>query len=336
MFMPFSWLTTSRPIVALAPMAGVTDAPFRRMVKKLAPEVIVYSEFVSTNALAMRSKKTLRMLAYEPGIERPIVVQVFGADPKKFIEACKIIADLGADAIDINMGSPAAKIVSSCYGSALMQKPELAAELVSAAVKAVKIPISVKTRLGWDSSDQLIPFCKNLVAAGAQALAVHGRTYKQKFSGSADFEPIYKLKKEVDVPIIGNGDIKSAEDAVSRLGNLDGVMVGRAAVGNPWLVKEIYEGLNRSEKIDNEQLTIDNYENSKEKKNFDKKIPFILEHLEIAVEMKGERTGIREMRKHLAGYISGFPGAKEMRVRLMEMEKVVDVRNILKKLIIEN
>jgi tRNA-dihydrouridine synthase B len=324
-------------------MAGVSDAPFRRIIKKLASEAIVYSEFVSTNALSMGSKKTLRMLAYEPEVERPLIVQVFGADPKKFIEACKIIEDLGADAIDINMGCPAAKIVSSLYGSALMKKPELAAELVASVVKAISIPVSVKTRLGWDSSDALIPFCKKLVAAGASALAVHGRTYTQKFSGTADWVPIYELKNEVSVPVIGNGDIMSAADAVSKIGNLDGVMIGRGAVGNPWLISEIcyalrvtrssLPGITRNPsaplRASPERATRNESSALGGLISFKEKIPFILEHCRLAVAEKGEERGMREMRRHLANYVRGIPGAAGLRAKLVRVERICEVEEIL-------
>ncbi len=325
-------------------MAGVTDAPFRRMLKGIAPDVLLYSEFVSTNALSFGSRKTMAMLAFDPEVERPLIVQVFGADPKKFLEACRIIEQLGADGIDINMGCPAGKIISSCYGAALIQKPELAAELVASAVRAVSIPVSVKTRLGWDSAETLIPFCKRLVGAGASALAIHGRTYRDKFSGKADWKPIYALKREVKVPVIGNGDITSAGDAVRKLKNLDGVMVGRAAIGNPWLMRDVCYALRarpddpvgrvtRSSfpgKTRNPQRATRNERGPKGRAvSFAEKIPVILEHCELAVRLKGERRGILEMRKHLAHYIRGFDGAKELRVRLMGAERLEEVKKIL-------
>jgi nifR3 family TIM-barrel protein len=318
--MPFSWLTTSRPIVALAPMAGVTDAAFRCLVKRMVPEVLVFTEFVSTNALTMGSERTLRMLAFDPEIERPLIVQVFGADPKKFLDACRIIEQLGADAIDINMGCPAAKIVSSCYGSALIKKPELAAELVHAAVRAVSIPVSVKTRLGWDTPETLIPFCTKLVEAGASALAVHGRLYRDKFSGTADWEPMYALKRAVNVPVIGNGDITSASDALAKLKNLDGVMIGRAAIGNPWLLRAIVDAV----RAPSGGRVVDG--GMKQELTFSEKMPLILEHCRLAVKSKGERRGIIEMRKHFGHYISGFNGAKELRMKLMTLESLEEVK----------
>src|SRR3989338_5091032 len=221
----FRWSESIRPIVALAPMAGVTDASYRQFIKTIAPETIVYTEFLSTDAMHFGAEKTLKMLEFDPSIERPFIVQIFGNNREHFITSCKVIEQIGADGIDINMGCPAARIVSSCHGSALIRRPELAAKLVSAAVKAVSIPVSVKTRLGWDTAETLIPFCQKLKQAGAACLAIHGRTYKQKFSGDADWNPIYELKNSALIPVLGNGDIRSADDAVRLVGNLDGVMV---------------------------------------------------------------------------------------------------------------
>jgi len=340
--MAFSWGALHRPIVALAPMAGVTDASYRQIIKRVAPEVVVYTEFLSTNALAFGSERTMKMLDFDPKIERPFIVQIFGSDPVKFLEACKIIEQMGVDGIDINMGCPAAKIVSSCYGSALMRNPKLAAELVASAVKAVKIPVTVKTRLGWDEKSNLISFCKGLEDAGASAFAIHGRRYCDKFTGSADYEPIYALKKALKVPVLGNGDIASGQDALDKLRNLDGVMVGRSTFGNPWIMQEICDAFAscvtdrdevtgewaiqreklkvKSEKLDEDTLEI-----------FRSRIPFIVEHCELSVRMKGERRGVLEMRRHIGGYIRGFDGAKELRMKLMTLENLSEVKETLEK-----
>ena len=322
--MSFSWHTTARPILALAPMAGVTDESYRQLIKRLAPETIVYTEFLSSDAIAYGAKKTLDMLKFDPSIERPFIVQIFGADPKKFLDACKVIEQMGADGIDINMGCPAAKIVSSCYGSALIRSPELAAELVAAATGAVNIPVSVKTRLGWECADTLIPFCKKLEAAGAKAFAIHGRTYKGKFTGAADWEPTYALKKEVSVPVIGNGDVNSAEDALEMLKNLDGVMVGRGTFGNPWIMREIQDALKTGKLPERREL------NSDEKKEvFKGRVPFILEHCSLSVRAKGERRGVLEMRRHLSSYVKGFDGAKELRTKILKLERLEEVKEAL-------
>ncbi len=307
-------------MVALAPMAGVTDASYRQFIKKIAPEVIVYTEFLSTDALAYGAKKTLQMMHFDCDVERPFIVQVFGHKAEHFLEAAKIIEQLGADGIDINMGCPAAKVVSSCHGAALIREPKLAAELVHATCKAVKIPVSVKTRLGWDKKEGLIDFCQGLVDAGAQALAIHGRRFCDKFGGKADWDPIYELKRHVNVPVLGNGDISSAKDAVEKIGNLDGVMVGRGTFGNPWLMREIVDALQNKKVI--EQSTVSTL-------SFTEKLPFILEHCELAVRHKGEMIGMREMRRHLASYVKGFDGAATMRAKLMTVETLQETKEIL-------
>jgi len=314
-------------------MAGVTDASYRQLIKKLAPEVVVYSEFLSTDALAYSGKKTMAMMHFDPKLERPFIVQIFGKKPEHFLEAAKIVSQMGADGIDINMGCPAAKVVSSCHGSALIKTPELAAELVHATVKSVSIPVSVKTRLGWNTAETLIPFCTRLVEAGAQALAVHGRRFTDKFTGNADWAPIYALKEALPtITIIGNGDICCAQDALDRIGNLDGVMVGRGTIGNPWLLKDICDAFLRIGEMQNVECRMQNVRvvtPTVERLSFAEKIPFILEHCELAVKMKGERKGMLEMRKHLAHYIKGIEGAKELRARLVRVETLEDVRRIL-------
>ena len=322
--MAFSWSTVRRPIVALAPMAGITDASYRQLIKKVAPGSIVYTEFLSSDAIAYGAERTLKMLNFDPAIERPFIVQIFGASPAKFLEACKVIEQIGADGIDINMGCPAAKIVSSCYGSALIKRPDLAAELVHAASNAVKIPVSVKTRLGWDTHETLIPFCTKLEAAGAKAFAIHGRTYTDKFSGKANWDPIYELKKAVNVPVMGNGDVASAEDALAKIGNLDGVMVGRSTFGNPWVMQEIIDALDTGTVVPKVELS------SEEKLAiFKRRIPFILDHCDLSVRHKGDRRGVLEMRRHLSSYVKGFEGAKELRIKILLLENLEDVRREL-------
>lgn len=318
--MSFSWSNIPRPIVALAPMAGVTDSSYRQFIKKIAPDVMVYTEFLSTDAIHFGAKRTFKMLEFDPALERPFIVQIFGAEPEHFLTACKIIEQLGADGIDINMGCPAAKVVSSCHGSALIREPELAAELVASAKKVVNIPVSVKTRLGWETHETLIPFCQKLVEAGADALAIHGRTYHEKFTGSANWDPIYELKRSVSVPVLGNGDIASADDAVRKLKNLDGVMIGRGTFGNPWVMKDICDALHAKT-----QTPISTASSI----SFREKIPFILEHCELAVKIKGEQRGMLEMRRHLNSYVKGFDGAKELRIALMKTDKLDETKLLL-------
>jgi len=318
--MEFNWNSYPRPFVALAPMAGVTDASYRQLIKKIAPETIVYTEFLSTDAIHYGARKTMGMLSFDKEIEFPFIVQVFGKDPEHFLSAAKVIEEMGASGIDINMGCPAAKVVSSCHGSALIKNADLAKRLVEATKKHVSIPVSVKTRLGWDCIDNLVPFCQGLVDNGADALAIHGRTYEGKFGGEADWEPIYELKKNISVPVIGNGDIYTAQDAVDKLGNLDGVMAGRGTFGNPWLMKDICDALIHGKEPG---------EPTVKTMSFEDKIPFILNHCELAVEVKGQKRGMFEMRRHLASYVKGIDGASEKRALLVRVESVDEVRSIL-------
>jgi tRNA-dihydrouridine synthase len=206
----------------------------------------------------------------------------------------------------------------------LIQKPELAQELVHSVVRAVKIPVSVKTRLGWDSDTTLIPFVRGLIDAGAQAIAIHGRTYKDKFTGSAKWEAIYELKRAFpSVPILGNGDIWNGADALAKIGNLDGLLIGRGCIGNPWIFKEVIDAL-RTGKASDSPATED-----ERRQLFIERIPFILEHLKLSCELKGERTGVLEMRKSWSGYVQGFAGAKDLRVRLMKPEKEEEIVQLL-------
>ena len=315
-------------------MAGVTDASYRQLIKQLSSPVVVYSEFLSTDALAYAGKKTMAMMHFDPALERPFIVQVFGKKPEHFLEAAKVVEQMGADGIDINMGCPAAKVVSSCHGSALIKNPNLAAELVHSTVKAVSIPVSVKTRLGWDSAETLLPFCTRLVEAGASALAVHGRTFTEKFAGKADWEPIYALKEALPkVTIIGNGDIMTAQDAIEKIGNLDGVMAGRGTIGNPWLLGDVCDALRGAQRDVSGKWKVESsvvQPSTVDSLSFAQKIPFILEHCALAVKTKGERKGMLEMRRHLANYVKGIEGAKELRARLVRVETISDAEKIFR------
>ena len=310
---------------------------------RLCPEAIVYTEFLSTDAIHYGAKKTMEMLSYNAELERPFIVQVFGHDPQHFLSAAKVVEELGADGLDINMGCPAAKVVSSCHGAALLKNVDLAAELVYAAKKTVSIPVSVKTRLGWSDINDLIPFCTRLVEAGADALAIHGRRFCDKFTGQAHWGPIYKLKEALpNIPIIGNGDIKTPADAVAKIGNLDGVMVGRGTFGNPWLIREVSDALRVRCSLNRSSLLVETDERktkNEETKNdypmrpvpmtFQDKIPYILEHCELAVKIKGEKRGMLEMRRHLSSYVKGFPGAAELRMKLVVVEKLEEAQRLL-------
>ncbi len=304
--MNFSWARIKRPIVALAPMEGYTDSAFRQLIKEYAPHIVCFTEFTSADALKYKSKVSRKKIAIDPR-EQPVIVQLFGKKPDHFVEAAKYVEEAGASAIDINMGCPAKKVIASKHGSALLRNPDLAAEIVHTLVQHTNLEVSVKTRLGFSKVDEnhFFSFCKKLAEAGASLITVHGRTTKQGYGGKAQWEPIYSLKKKLTIPIIGNGDITSATDAQEKLGNLDGVMIGRATMGNPLIMKEIY----------------DSFFPDKEKKT---PLPDWFEiakkHIALSVETKGERRGMLEMRKHLALYFKGFPNASTYRSKLVRVE----------------
>lgn len=302
------------PLLCLSPMAGYTDSAFRRLVKEIEPRTILFSEFVSADGIKFNAKNTLKMLHFDPS-EQPIVIQIFGKHPAFFAEAAKMIESIGAAGVDINMGCPARQVVHSGHGSDLIRNPQLAAEIVAATVAATKLPVTVKTRLGWEDHSTLLEFGKILVESGAQALTIHGRTVKQAYMGESNWEPIYRLKESLSIPVIGNGDIDSGEKALAKLGNLDGVMVGRASVGNPWVMHEIACALYGEEKP-MEPI-------------WEERKRLAIRHTELLIETKGERVGMLEIRKHLANYIKGMNGAKELRTKLVRVESLIEVKEIL-------
>lgn len=316
----FRWANIKKPVFCLAPMEGYTDSSYRRLVSSISPEVICYTEFTSADGLKYGSGRSFQKISFHEE-ERPLIVQVFGNKVENFVEVAKVIEEMGADGIDINMGCPSKKVVNSCHGSALFNNPKLAQEIVSEMTKAVDLDISVKMRIGYGdyNEDEFLSFIKGLESSGAKALAVHGRTTAQKYKGSADWEPIYLAKRTLGIPVIGNGDITTKEIAKERLeGGVDGIMVGRATFGNPWFFKEIISFLN-GEEFDAPKHLLD-------------KLPIVRRHAEFAVNHKGEKVGIMEMRKHLANYIKGIPGASNFRFRLVRVATLEDLNAILDEL----
>lgn len=304
--MKFSWDKIEKPVLALAPMEGYTDSAFRQLVKEYVPQVICFTEFTSADALKYNSKKSLEKIAFS-NKEKPLIVQLFGKKPEHFIEAAKHVQQLGAAGIDINMGCPAKNVVASQHGSALMKNPDLAAEIVHILSKNTSLPLSVKSRIGFSSFNEadFQSFCIKLQEAGAKLLTIHGRTTKQGFSGKSDWKPLYKIKKMLNIPVIGNGDVDSAKNALSKLKNLDGIMVGRATFGNPLIMLEIYKALHPKAKLPKKQP--DWFELAKK-------------HIDLSVKTKGEKRAMFEMRKHLAMYIKGFPYAAKYRSKLVRVE----------------
>jgi len=324
--MTFSWKKLKKPIVCLAPMAGFTDSAFRQIVKEIEPNAICFSELTSINGLMHNSAKTFKMLKFSKK-EHPIILQLFGNKPEFFAKAGKILEKAGADGIDINMGCPVPKVTKMNQGSALINNPLLAGKIVKALKKSVKIPISVKTRIGYSAYDErdFLKFIKILEKSGVDLLTIHGRTTKQGYGGQANFDPIYLAKKHLKIPVIGNGDITSAEKAEKMLKSpddktvLDGLMIGRASVGNPWILKEIYEKLNSKKGL-------------QKPKTFKQKLPTIKKHLKLSLKLHGPKTGLLEMKKHLGSYVSNFPNAAKHRTTLLTAKTPEETIEILEKI----
>lgn len=319
--------------VMLAPMAGVTDHPFRSLCRSFGAEYLV-SEMVCAKALCYEQlcKKSLSShpsktapLAAVREDELPMAVQIFGSEPEFMAEAAKMIAEgsyrgaLGStpSAIDINMGCPVAKVVGNGEGSALLKNPRLAGEIVEAVAKSVSLPVTVKIRLGWDkSSINAVEMAKRLEACGASLICVHGRTREQQYAPFADWGEIAKVKAAVSVPVVGNGDIFSAADALAMLDRTgcDGVMVGRGALGNPWIFENIialFEGREAREP------------------DAEERVETALAHVAAMIEEKGERVGIAESRKHISWYIKGMRGAAELRGKVNSALTLDEMKTIL-------
>ncbi len=300
------------PLV-LAPMAGITDFPFRRICKEMGAG-LVYSEMLSVEALIRDHKRTKGMLTTDP-VERPVVFQIFGGRPASMADAARIVSESPVDFIDINMGCPVPKVLKSGAGSALLRDLPLAREIMSAVVKASVVPVTVKIRLGWDAKSFVaVDFAKAAEDAGIVAVTVHGRTKVQGFSGDADWSMIKAVKDAVRIPVIGNGDIRSARDAklMMEQTGCDGVMIGRAIQGNPWIFREARHYLATGGLLPPPSP--------------EEREAVMLRHLNDMVKMTGEHIGVREMRKHLCWYTKGLPGGAEFRERINRMDEAEEVK----------
>ena len=275
--------------LALAPMAGITDLPFRLICRRLGCGMTV-SEMVSDG-------------------ERPTAIQLFGSVPEELAEAARMVEASGADMIDFNMGCPVPKIVNNGEGSALMKQPQLAHDILAAMVKAVKIPVTVKFRAGWDDSNRnAVEIAKAVEAAGVSAVAVHGRTRQQFYEGKADWGIIAEVKQAVKVPVFGNGDIFTVEDGLRMLAEtgVDGLMIGRGADGNPWIFRELAAVLRGEERPAAPSLQ--------------ERLAQAAEHLDMLIDYKGEHISVKEMRRHISAYLKGLPHAAEFRGRFHKVD----------------
>ena len=303
--------------VFLAPMAGVTDMPFRVICSEMGCG-LVYSEMVSAKGLMYGSKNTEKLLSVDKR-ERPIAVQLFGSSPEILGKMAKSLEDAAIDIIDVNMGCPAPKIVKNGEGSALMKTPALVGEIVRSVVESQKKPVTVKFRKGFDDgSINAVEIAEIAEANGASAVAVHGRTREQYYSGKADWDIIKEVKKSVSIPVIGNGDVFSPQDAENLFDytGCDAVMIGRGAQGNPWIFRRITKYLETGEILPPPDAG--------------ERMEVALRHLKMLVDFKGEYIGVREMRRHLSDYTKGMAGAAQMRGKINSASKLAEMEEYIK------
>lgn len=305
--------------VVLAPMAGISNHAYRKIIKEMKAGLI-YAEMVSDKAICFDNKKTLDML-YMSDIERPIAQQIFGSDLDSFVIAAKKVEEImHPDIIDINMGCPVPKVATRAQaGSALLKNPDKVEEIVKAVVNAVNVPVTVKIRSGWDNSSiNAVEIAKRVERAGASAITVHPRTRAQGYQGKADWNIIKQVKENVKIPVIGNGDIKSCFDALKMIEetNCDAIMIGRATLGNPWIIKECVEYL-ENKKLPQEVTTKE-------------KIEMIKKHLNNLKELKSEKQALLEIRSHIAWYLKGVPNANETKQKVFKAKTIEEIEEILK------
>ena len=299
--------------VFLSPMAGVTDLPFRLICKEKGCGML-YTEMINAKALCYDDENTKRMLKIEDE-EHPIAVQIFGSDPEFMGKAAAIMNEYPNEILDINMGCPAPKVVKNGDGSALMRNPKLAAEVLSSVVKNSKKPVTLKIRKGWDdNSVNAVEIAKIAEECGISALAIHGRTREQFYSGKADWDIIAEIKQAINIPVIGNGDVFEVQDAVNMLEKTkcDSIMIGRGAQGNPWIFKRINHYMKTGEVLPEPTL--------------EEKITTAIKHMNLAVAEHGEYVAVREMRKHIGWYLKGLKNSAKYRDQI---NKITDYKEVI-------
>ena len=302
--------------LALAPMAGVTDLPFRLLCREQGAGLLCM-EMVSAKALSYHNKNTENLLKIHER-EHPVSLQLFGSDPELMSEVAKEIEDRPFDILDINMGCPMPKIVNNGEGSALLKQPELAAEIIRKMVRAIKKPVTVKIRKGFDDAHiNAVEMAKRAEDAGAAAIAVHGRTREQYYSGRADWEIIRQVKEAVSIPVIGNGDVDSPQAARALIDQTgcDGIMIGRAAQGNPWIFGKICKFLETGTEMPEPSL--------------EEVCDMMLRHAREQLRYKGDCTGIREMRKHISWYTTGYPHSARLRAKINSVESQEELEELI-------